>query len=370
MSLLTAPLIIALLSAVLAALIAVVDGIVNNYGDCRIDINEGTKELTVKGGDALLGLLASQGIFLPSACGGRGSCGACKCQILSDVGPHLPTETPYLNDREISEGIHLSCQVKVKKDISIRIPEALFNVKQFHAKVMSIRNLTYDIKEVLFDLGDDVINFKAGMYIQLVVPPYGKIKGTTQRAYSMSSRPLDKHRVEVLIRLVPGGIATTYVHEHLAEGQEIDLVGPFGEFRRSDTDTAMICVAGGSGMAPFRSIIREMIDSDISNRDLWFFFGARSLKDMFYLDELRALESEHPWFRFVPALSEPSTEEGWTGETGLITEVLDRYIKQNVGPGTEMEGYLCGSPGMINACKNVMTDNGIDPDKIYYDKFA
>lgn len=370
MSFLIAPLTIALVSAVLAALIALVDGVVNNYGECEIDINEGTKKLTVKGGDALLGLLASEGIFLPSACGGRGSCGACKCQIVTDVGPHLPTETPYLTDDEIAEEIHLSCQIKVKKDLAIRIPDELFNVKQFKAKVLSIRDLTYDIKEVLFDLGDEDISFKAGMYTQLVIPPYDKIKGTTQRAYSMSSRPLDNKRIEVLVRLVPGGIATSYVHNHLKEGQMMELVGPFGDFRRSESDAAMICVAGGSGMAPFKSIIHEMIDNGITNRELWYFFGARSLKDMFYMDEMRALEAEHPWIHFVPALSEPAPEDGWTGETGLITDVLDRFIKDKIGPETDMEGYLCGSPGMIDACNNVMTANGIALEKIYYDKFA
>ncbi len=370
MSFIFAPLTIAAVAAVLAALIAVVDKVVNNYGECEIDINNGTKKLTVKGGEPLLGLLAGEGIYLPSACGGRGSCGACKCQITSDVGPHLPTETPYLTDQEIAEEIHLSCQIKVKADLSINIPEELFNVKQFKAKVLSIKDLTYDIKEVLFDLGDEDIKFKAGMYIQIVVPPYGKVKGTTQRAYSMSSRPLDDHRVEVLIRLVPGGIATTYVHEQLKEGDKMDLIGPFGDFRRSGTDAAMICVAGGSGMAPFKSIIHEMIDNNITNRDMWYFFGARSLKDMFYMDEMRALEKENPWFHFVPALSEPAEEDNWTGDTGLITDVLDRYIKENIGVETDMEGYLCGSPGMINACNNVMTNNGIPLEKIYYDKFA
>ncbi|MDC7240231.1 MAG: 2Fe-2S iron-sulfur cluster binding domain-containing protein [Spirochaetales bacterium] len=370
MSFIFAPLTIAAVAAVLAALIAVVDKVVNNYGDCEININDGTKKLTVKGGEPLLGLLAGEGIYLPSACGGRGSCGACKCQVTSDVGPHLPTETPYLTDEEIADLVHLSCQVKVKTDLSINIPEELFNVKQFKAKVLSIKDLTYDIKEVLFDLGEEDIKFKAGMYIQIVVPPYGKVKGTTQRAYSMSSRPLDDHRVEVLIRLVPGGIATTYVHEHLKEGDMMDLIGPFGDFRRSETDSAMICVAGGSGMAPFKSIIHEMIDKGITNRDMWYFFGARSLKDMFYMDEMRALEKEHPWFHFVPALSEPAEEDNWTGDTGLITDVLDRYIKETIGPDTDMEGYLCGSPGMINACNNVMTNNGIPLEKIYYDKFA
>jgi len=370
MSLLIAPLTIAGVSAVLAVLIALVDRIVNNYGDVKIDINKGRKELTVKGGEPLLSLLAGEGIFLPSACGGRGSCGACKCRIESDIGPHLPTETPYLTNDEIQEGIHLSCQVKVKSDLQIRIPEELFNVRQFHARVLSIRDLTYDIKEVLFDLGDLEIDFTSGMYVQLVIPPYGKVRGTTQRAYSMSSRPADRNRVEVLIRLVPGGIATTYVHEHLKEGDSMTLIGPFGEFRRQETGAVMLCVAGGSGMAPFKSILNDMIDKDQTDRDIWYFFGARTLKDMFYMDEMRDLEAKWPRFHFVPALSEPMEEDNWTGETGLITDVLDRFIKEKIGVGTEMEGYLCGSPGMINACNNVMTANDIPLEKIYYDKFA
>jgi len=365
-----APLTIASISGVLAALIAVVDKIVNNYGDCEIDINSGTKKLTVKGGESLLSLLSTEKIYLPSACGGRGSCGACKCQITTDIGPYLPTETPYLTEAEIKEKIHLSCQVKVKTNLSINIPEELFNVKEFHATVESIKDLTYDIKEVVFDLGGEEINFKAGMYIQVVVPPYGKIKGSTQRAYSMSSRPMEHNKVEVLIRLVPGGIVTTYVHEQLKEGDKMELIGPFGDFKRSSTDSTMLCVAGGSGMAPFKAILHDMIDTNVTNREVWYFFGARSLKDMFYMDEMRKLEEENSWFHFVPALSEPQPEDNWTGETGLITDVLDRFIKNTIGTDKDLEGYLCGSPGMIDACNNVMTKNGVALEKIYYDKFA
>ena len=370
MSFFVAPLTIAGVSAVLAALIAVVDRIVNNYGEVKIDINEGKKELTVKGGEPLLSLLSSEGIFLPSACGGRGSCGACKCNVRSDIGPHLPTETPYLTDQEIQEQIRLSCQIKVKTDLDIQIPDELFNVRQFQGKVLKIKDLTYDIKEVLFDLGEEEINFTSGMYVQLVVPPYAKVKGTTQRAYSMSSRPLDKNRVEVLVRLVPGGIATTYVHEHLKEGDMMDLIGPFGDFRIQNTDALMLFVAGGSGMAPFKSILHDLIDKGETEREIWYFFGARSLRDMFYMEEMKALEEKLPNFHFVAALSEPQTEDNWTGDTGLITDVLDRYIKDTIGQDREMEGYLCGSPGMIDACNNVMTNNKIPLERIFYDKFA
>jgi len=170
---------------------------------------------------------------------------------------------------------------------------------------------------------------------------------------------------------VPGGIATTYVHKHLKEGDKAELVGPFGEFGVKDTGATMLCVAGGSGMAPFKSILYHMKETGAwSQKDLWYFFGARTTKDMFYLDEMRALEKEWPRFHFVAALSEPKPEEAWKGEVGLITDVLDRYIREKIDRSPGFEGYLCGSPGMINACIAVMTKNGVGEDKIYFDKFA
>lgn len=365
-----APLVVSAISAVLAALISVVDMIVNNYGIVKISINKGKKELEVKGGANLLNTLSAQKIFLPSACGGRGSCGACKCKVISDVGPHLPTETPYMTKEEIDENVRLSCQIKVKKDIEIEIPDVLFNVKQFEGVLEKLTDVTHDIKELIVSIGDETIEFEAGMYVQLVVPPYGKIRGETQRAYSMSSSPSDKHHIGLLVRLVPGGIATTWVHTELKQGQKIRVIGPFGEFHRRETDAVMVCVAGGSGMAPFRSIFSDMYDRQINNRDVWYFFGARTGKDMFYLDELRELEKKWEKFHFVPALSEPQPEDKWEGETGIITDVLDRYLKEKIGTEVDREGYLCGSPGMIGACNKVMTDNGIPLEKIYYDKFA
>jgi len=371
MGLLIAPLAIAGIAGVLSALIVVVDMVANNYGEVTISINGGKKEMTVKGGAPLLVTLSSEGLYLPSACGGRGSCGACKCKVTSDVGPHLPTETPYMSPQELKDNIRLACQVKVKADIGIEIPEDLFNVKQFKATVKSIRDVTYDIKEVLFDLGDKTVDFEAGKYVQLVIPPYNKIKGYTQRAYSMSSRPSNRNQIEVLIRLVPGGIATTYVHEHLKEGDRMDLIGPFGDFQRTKSDSIMICVAGGSGMAPFKSMLYDLVDTGETDREVWFFFGARTTKDMFYMDEMKSLEEKLPNFHFVPALSEAQPDENWNGATGMITDVLDSYIKEKVNAeGRIMEGYLCGSPGMIGACNKVMNDNGIGPDSIFYDKFA
>lgn len=369
MDFLVAPLTIASIAGGLAALISIVDKHVNDYGDVTININSDKKNLDVRGGDSLLTTLSGEGIFIPSACGGRGSCGACKCKILSDVGPHLPTEVPYLSKEEMGENIRLACQIKVKKDLELQIPDELFNVKQFKGRVEKIVDVTHDIKEVLVDIGSETIEFDAGAYVQLVVPPYGKIKDYNQRAYSMSSKPSDKNHIEMLIRLVPGGIATTWVHTLLNEGDEIEVIGPFGDFRRSETKAAMICVAGGSGMAPFKSILYDMYENGISDREIWYFFGARTLKDLFYVEELRELEKKWPAFHFIPALSEPDGDDHWDGETGLITDVLDRYLKEKIS-SPEREGYLCGSPGMINACNNVFEANGIDLDKIYYDSFA
>jgi Na+-transporting NADH:ubiquinone oxidoreductase subunit F len=369
---LVGPLTVAGISTVLALIIAVLDKALNNYGDVEISINGGEKKLEVKGGSPLLSTLAAENIFVPSACGGRGTCGACKCKVISDVGPHLPTELPFMSPDEIAHNVRLSCQVKVRKNIEIELPRELFSIKKYKTHVEKIRDVTHDIKEVLFALDSGEIDFVSGQYVQLVVPPYGDIKESTQRAYSMSSKPSDKKHVELLIRLVPGGIATTWVHKFLKEGDAVELVGPFGEFRVHDTPAAMICVAGGSGMAPFKSIFYNLYEtSAFPEKDIWYFFGARTSKDMFYLEELRELQAKWPRFHLVAALSEPSPEENWAGDTGLITDVLDRYL-QTVIPKNDKgwEGYLCGSPGMINACINVMKKNGITEDKIYYDKFA
>ena len=359
------------ISALLAALISVTDKIVNNYGEVTIDINGGKKELTVKGGQPMLFGLAEQGIFVPSACGGRGSCGACKVKVTSDIGPVMPTEIPYLTKEELANDIRLSCQCKLKQNVRIEIPEELFNVQEYAATVEKITDVTHDIKEVLCSLptGQEV-TFSSGQYAQFEVPPYGKVKEKTMRAYSISSAPSNKTQLEFLIRLVPGGIVTSYVHQSLEEKQKIRLVGPFGDFYVRNTPAQMICVAGGSGMAPFKSIFQDMLDNGtLDERDIWYFFGARTKRDVYYLDWLYQLDAQHPRFHFIPALSEPQPEDQWDGPTGLITEVLDNYLKKEIGD-TPKEGYLCGSPGMLDACMRVMTDNEMDSHKIYFDKFA
>jgi Na+-transporting NADH:ubiquinone oxidoreductase subunit F len=368
---LVGPLAIGGISALLAAIIAIIDSIVNNYGEVQVNINDGHKILKVKGGSPLLATLAQQRIFIPSACGGRGSCGVCKVKATSDIGPLLPTELPYLDEEQRINGIRLSCQVKVKSNIAIEIPEELFNIQEIQGVVESIKDMTYDIKEVRVRLVDPPeINFKAGQYAQIESRPYGKIKEVTQRAYSMSSPPHDKNHLDFYIRLVPGGIVTTFVFEELRESEKIRLIGPIGDFHMRDTDAIKICIAGGSGMAPLKSILLDMYERNSTDTEVWYFFGARTRKDLFYVEELEELEKKWDNLHFISALSEPAPEDKWSGEVGLITDVLNRYCKEKIGREKPMEGYLCGSPGMIDACVSVMTSNGIPEEQIYYDKFA
>ncbi len=367
-----APAAIGGISAALAALISITDKVVNNYGDIKIEINGGKKDVVVKGGQPMLFGLSEHGIFIPSACGGRGSCGACKVKVSSDVGPHMPTEIPYLTEEEIKDNVRLSCQIKLKEDLAIEIPDELFYVQEYSATIERITDVTHDIKEVLCRLPEGKeVTFVSGQYGQFEAPPYEKVKEPTMRAYSLSSPPSEKNHMEFLIRLVPGGIVTGYVHNHLKEGQKIRIVGPFGEFHVQDTDAQMICVAGGSGMAPFKSIFKDMIDhGTLNDREIWYFFGARSKRDLFYLDWLYKLDEENENFHFIPALSEPEPEDNWEGPTGLITDVLDSYLKNTIAQGKAKEGYLCGSPGMLDACMKVMTDNSMKPEDIFFDKFA
>lgn len=366
-----APMVLSLLSGALAFIIVLVDSLVNNYPDFTIDINNGRKKLTAKGGSSLLVTLSSQGIFIPSACGGKASCGACKVKIGSDVGAILPTELPYLSEEEKKDNIRLACQIKLKNNIRLFIPEDLLYVKQFDATVESITDLTYDIKQIKLKLlSPDSIDFKAGQYVQLIIPPYGQIPEKTQRAYSMSNTPSDNQHVELLIRLVPGGLLTTYVHKFMQVNEKVVFTGPFGDFFLRDTKAEMICVAGGSGMAPIKSIIYDMYEKKNFDRSIWFFFGAKSARDLFYLDELKELEKLMPSFHFIPALSNPDPADNWKGETGLITNILDKYLKTAIKSSSPKEAYLCGSPGMIDATVKVLNVNGIASEKIYYDKFA
>ncbi len=345
--------------------ILVCDATIANYGPVQIVIN-GDKEVTVEGGRPLLSALKDRQIFIPSACGGRGSCGMCKVRILEGAGDPLATELPWLNAQERRDKVRLSCQVKVKRPLRIEIPPELLDVRQYRTTVLRLRDLTYDIREVTLQLAPgDRIDFKAGQFIQFEVPPYALTDDPVYRAYSVSSSPSTHDRVELEMRLVPNGICTTYVHKYLKEGDAVTINGPYGEFHLQDSDREMICVAGGSGMAPIKSILMRL-DELKSPRKVRYFFGARTGRDLFLVDEMRALERSLPDFRFIPALSAPEPGSGWQGETGLIPAVLERHVTSVANA----EAYLCGSPGLINATVAALKRKGMPEDRIYFDNFG
>lgn len=358
--------VIGAIGAVLAVALELADRYIANYGQCRIDINDGARQLDVEGGGHLLGALVGEGIFVPSACGGRGSCGYCKVRIDAGGGPVLPTETSWVTPEEIKNDIRLSCQVKVRQDMKIHIPEELFLIKEFRGVVERITPLTYDIKEVRIRLIEpDTVVFKTGQYMQLTVPEYGDVDESVYRAYSLSCSEYDNRHVEFIVRLVPEGICTTWVHGFLKEGDEVMLNGPHGDFYLRESDAPIIMIAGGSGLAPMKGILQKMA-ADQNTRPTTFFFGGNTSRDLYHLALMADLEKKLPNYTFVPAIAQPDQDPDWKGESGLITEVVDR-LARNV---PQSQGYLCGSPGMIDACIKVLTNKGMSEQNIYYDKFT
>ncbi len=264
--------------------------------------------------------------------------------------------------------MRLSCQVKIRNDLAVVIPEELFLVKQYRGVVEGIRDLTHDIKELKIRLIEpDSIEFTAGQYIQLETPAYGQVPEPVYRAYSISSVPSDKNTLELIIRLVPEGICTSWVFNILKEGDEVSLNGPYGEFGLSQDERPMIWMAGGSGMAPLWSMVRYMREQNIQ-RQCTYFFGALGKRDLFLVDELGQMEKELPNFRFVAALSEPSEQDEWNGRTGLITQVA--RDDKDLEDCSNKEAYLCGSEGLIEASIEMLKDKGMSEERIFYDKFT
>lgn len=350
---------------VLAILLVLAERFILNFGPCTIDINSGEKKLQVQGGGSLLSLLASQNIFVPSACGGRGSCAYCKVSVEHGGGEIGPVEEPYLSAEERARNVRLACQVKVRNDIAVSMPREYFSARKYRGRLLSKKVMTHDIYELRIALLDPPeIEFTAGQYAQLESREY-KGRESVMRAYSISSVPSDRKHVEFMIRLVPGGICSTWVFEHLKEGQEVKLSGPYGDFHLRPTEAPILFIAGGSGMAPIWSMLRHMKETG-STRKAIYCFGAQSQRDLFLVDELRQLEKEMPNFTFVPGLSNEPAGSGWSGDTGLITEVVARQVPD----ASQYEAYLCGSPGMIGACIATLKKCGLPEDKIYFDKFA
>ena len=351
------------LFVVLGTVLLLAERLLINYGICEIDINAQEKVLEVEGGQTLLSALYENKVFIPSACGGRGSCGHCKITVLEGGGPVLPTETPHLDRKEVRSGVRLACQVKVRENIKTRIPEEFLDVKLYSATVTSVRDLTYDIKEILLSLNDpSEISHRPGQYVQIRAPsPDGPIF----RAYSITSPVYEPTKVELNVRLVPGGIASTYLHS-LKEGDDVVFTGPYGEFRlNEEPSTEIVCVAGGCGIAPIKIIIYSLYDR-WPDRTCRLFFGCRTTQDIFYLDDFEELARKHPNLHVVYALSDPlGRHEKWDGDTGFIHLSVDKYLEA----GVKRQAFLCGPPPMVNAVTRVLEEKGLASEDIFYDEF-
>lgn len=317
-------------------------------------------------GQSLLAALKAQNIFVPSACGGHGVCGLCRVKVLSGAGPYTAREEALLSDADHLAGMRLACQVRVERDLRITIPDDFFHAREYKAEVIALRDLTPDIREITLQLrSPPVMDFKAGQYIQLRIPPYEQSRRTIYRAYSIASPPSARGRLELEVRQVLNGVGTTYLFKHLPLNTYVVCNGPYGDFYLRESNRSIILIAGGSGMAPMKAMLCNMQEQEI-RRNVRYFFGARAQCDLFLMDEMQALQQSLPDFRFVPALSKPLPEDQWTGEMGLITEVLDRHLEDQY-PG---EAYLCGSPAMIQACIKILQKKGVVKDRIFYDTFA
>lgn len=378
-------------------------------GKVRLQIN-GEKTLEVDTGSSLLSTLASQKIFLPSACGGKGSCGLCRCRVTEGGGSILPSEKGFFSYREQQENWRLGCQVKVKNDMSIAIPPEVFGVRKWECEVVSNQNVATFIKEFVVKLPEgENLNFKAGGYIQIDVPActvnYRDIQVQEEyradwdkmkmwdlvmknpepcfRAYSMANHPAEGNRIMLNVRIatppfdrkkggfmnVNPGICSSYIYS-LKPGDKITISGPYGEFFVQETQREMMFIGGGAGMAPMRSQIFDQFKTRHTGRKASFWYGGRSLKELFYMDEYEQLAKEYPNFSFHVALSDPQKEDNWTGYTGFIHQVIfDNYLKNHPEP-EEIEYYLCGPKPMTDAVVRMLDGLGVPPEMIRYDNFG
>ncbi|MFM7092877.1 MAG: NADH:ubiquinone reductase (Na(+)-transporting) subunit F [Bacteroidota bacterium] len=389
-------------------------------GDVKIIIN-GNEEspLLVKQGSSLLSSLADNNIFLPSACGGGGTCAMCECHVTKGGGDVLPTELNHLTRKEVSEHKRLACQVKVRQDMEIHIPEEIFGIKKWECEVVSNYNVATFIKEFVVKLPDgETLDFESGGYIQIDVPKIevdfknfditshprmGKKpdafkdewdkfnlwslkmvnKEEQFRAYSMANHPAEGNIVMLNIRIATPpwdraangwmklnpGVCSSYVFS-LKEGDKATISGPYGEFFIKPTEKEMIYIGGGAGMAPLRSHIFHLFHTLKSNRKVSYWYGGRSLKELFYIEDFRNIEKEFPNFSFHIALSEPMPEDNWTGLTGFIHNVvLENYLKNHPEP-EEIEYYLCGPPLMLSAVQTMLSNMGVPEENVAFDDFG
>ena len=373
-------------------------------GNVTISIN-GQKEIQVPVGGKLMGALANQGIFVSSACGGGGTCAQCEVKVLAGGGDILPTEAGHISKREAREGCRLSCQVAVKQDMEVEVPPEAFDTKKWECTVRSNDNVATFIKELVLELpeGEDVA-FRAGGYIQIECPPHvveyknfdigeeyredwdkynvwqytSKVEEDVIRAYSMANYPGEKGIIMLNVRVasppprqpdVPPGKMSSYIF-NLKPGDKVTISGPYGEFFIKDTDAEMVYIGGGAGMAPLRSHIFELFRNLKSGRKVSYWYGGRSLRELFYIEHFRKIEKEFPNFQFNIALSEPLPEDNWTGYKGFIHQVLlDNYLKDHVAP-EDIEYYICGPPMMNAAVFRMLDDLGVEPESIAFDDFG
>ena len=377
-------------------------------GNVSILINdEPDNAISVGTGGTLLGALSGQKVFLPSACGGGGTCAMCKCQIFEGGGDILPTETSHVSRSEAKENWRLACQVKVKQDMKIHVPDEVFSVRKWDCTVKSNTDVATFIREFVIELppGEN-LDFKAGGYIQIDIPEYHNLsfknfdinqqyhpdwdkfniwglmahnEEPDFRAFSMANHPAEGNKVMLNVRIatpppplwndVPPGIASSYIYS-LKPGDPVSISGPYGEFFIKDTDREMVYIGGGAGMAPMRSHLFHLFHTLKTGRKVSFWYGARSLKEMFYDDEFKNIANEFSNFSYHVALSEPFPEDNWTGPTGFIHQVThDNYLSDHTDP-TEIEYYMCGPPPMIKAVEDMLDSLGVEKEMIAFDSFG
>ncbi|AJJ25304.1 NADH:ubiquinone reductase (Na(+)-transporting) subunit F [Yersinia enterocolitica] len=377
-----------------------------NTGDITIDINEDAdKSFTAPAGDKLLNMLSSHGIFVSSACGGGGSCGQCRVTIKEGGGDILPTELSHISKREAKEGCRLACQVSVKQNLKIELPEEIFGVKKWECEVISNDNKATFIKELKLKIPDgEVVPFRAGGFIQIEAEPHtvkyadfdvpeeyrgdwdkfnlfrfeSVVAEPTVRAYSMANYPEEHGIIMLNVRIAtpppsvpdaPPGIMSSYIWS-LKPGDKVVISGPFGEFFAKDTDAEMVFIGGGAGMAPMRSHIFDQLKRLHSKRRISFWYGARSRREMFYEEDFDQLQAENDNFRWHVALSDPQPEDNWTGYTGFIHNVLlENYLKNHPAP-EDCEFYMCGPPMMNAAVIKMLKDLGVEDENIMLDDFG
>ena len=374
-------------------------------GNVEIQLNEDPDRiLQVQAGDKLLQTLANEEMFLSSACGGKGTCAQCKCVIMEGGGAILPTEETHFTNHEKREGWRLSCQVSVKDNMKVQVPDEVFGAKKWECEVISNENVATFIKELILKLPEgEEVNFKAGGYVQMEIPPceidfkdfnidqkYNddlerfnfwnnsiSIKETVIRAYSMANYPEEKGIMKFNVRIelpppgtdYPPGEMTSYLF-NLKPGDNLIIFGPFGDFFANESEAEMIFIGGGAGMAPMRSHIFDQLLRINTNRKITFYYGARSLKEVFYKEEYDELARNNENFNWTLALDSPQPEDNWEGPTGFIHQViLDEYLKNHESP-EDCEYYMCGPPAMMNAVFGMLDDLGVEPEAIRFDDFG